>query len=207
MSGLNGSDDSGDHNAWAVALALGIGSAVGRAGAAGVHAFARAGRPSSNTTDGGDTDDPGESGGGDDRGDDGQQKKKEDPCAKPPYPAGTSLDRNIRVSSIAILPGQRLSNFASWLVAVAPHSSSDYKNQCKTPTGTYEAAGNHNFGATGAAMGFSAATLHAAAGMVALMSDWTRVFTQSPHYFWDSPEDWGQIQRGIDYYSKGCSAK
>lgn len=164
------------------------------------------------------------SGGDSGRGSGGERDKnnaedKKEPCPEgPAAPAGHSVDANIRATldfrktsmAAATSAGERFAAFAGvamWFKQQVTHRGPwDYKRL--TPDLRYENFGNFNYGATGAAAGFDALTLHSEAGKVQAIplgmsskpAEWGQPYGNYP--YGDEPKDAAQIAAGIAYYNR-----
>lgn len=128
------------------------------------------------------------------------------PCPPVPQaPEGASVANNIQETQMR--RGLTQDAGVWWVNQVRPGGAWDYKLQ--TPDHKlYDAFGNFNFGATGAALGFSPQVLLRAAGAASQLSEqgplsalW-RQLTGQP--YGEAPHDVDQIRAGIEYYQRGC---
>jgi Bacterial toxin 44 len=132
------------------------------------------------------------------------------PCpAVPVHPANANVNSNIALTNVVyyanwLNPPTQAAFTDAWLVSmVAPNAPWDYKTQGQQ----YDAFGNFNFGATGAAAGIPLQVLQAGAGAVS-----TLVGTNSSQYgSWYQPPLYGHapiksqtIAAGYAYYQQGC---
>ena len=122
-----------------------------------------------------------------------------DPCVVPNHPWYASVDSNILESAINGRPFQFL--------MVLPHMPWDYKQQ-----GPFDDFGNFNFGATGAALGYSDAELLRGAGALKVLERRYRHKPDPPNsgsplgdYPYGNEKDKQEmIRAGIEYYRNGC---
>jgi len=132
------------------------------------------------------------------------------PCpAVPAHPANANVNSNISLTNVVyyanwLNPPTQAAFTDAWLVSqVRPNGPWDYKTQGQQ----YDAFGNFNFGATGAAAGIPLQVLQAGAGAVS-----TLVGTNSSQYgSWYQPPLYGHapiksdmIAAGYAYYQQGC---
>jgi Bacterial toxin 44 len=129
--------------------------------------------------------------------------------AVPAHPANANVNSNIALTNVVyyanwLNPPTQAAFTDAWLVSmVAPNAPWDYKTQGQQ----YDAFGNFNFGATGAAAGIPLQVLQAGAGAVS-----TLVGTNSSQYgSWYQPPLYGHapiksqtIAAGYAYYQQGC---
>jgi RHS repeat-associated protein len=120
--------------------------------------------------------------------------------AVPESPSGVSLRRNIRIAELHRLDPAR----EAWFYLTVRNGGPwDYKQRGDQ----YQAFGNFNYGATGAAAGFPDVILLRAAGAAQV-----RAGTSSPEWgtpsggppYGDDPEDQKFIMQGITYYKNRC---
>jgi RHS repeat-associated protein len=124
----------------------------------------------------------------------------QDPCQVPDHPPYANLNNNITLSLLYGRPFQ--------FVMVLPYMPWDYKQQ-----GPYDDFGNFNFGATGAALGYSDSMLLRGAGALKVLERSLRHQPDPPNIgspFGDPPygnekDKQKMIQAGIDYYKNGCA--
>jgi len=119
----------------------------------------------------------------------------------PAAPPGVSVDKNI--SQAAQHRPATLSEYQWFKNQVGPKQPQDYKRVGSA----YEAFGNFNYGATGAAMGIPDQALLRAAGYFqpskASLPYFGHWWGGAP--YGDDPADQLWIQQGIEYYNNGCS--
>jgi len=129
--------------------------------------------------------------------------------AVPAHPANANVNSNISLTNVVyyanwLNPPTQAAFTDAWLVSqVRPNGPWDYKTQGQQ----YDAFGNFNFGATGAAAGIPLQVLQAGAGAVS-----TLVGTNSSQYgSWYQPPLYGHapiksdmIAAGYAYYQNGC---
>jgi len=129
--------------------------------------------------------------------------------AVPAHPANANVNSNIALTNVVyyanwLNPPTQMAFTDAWLVSmVAPKAPWDYKTQGQQ----YDAFGNFNFGATGAAAGIPLQVLQAGAGAVSAL-----VGTNSSQYgSWYQPPLYGHapiksqtIAAGYAYYQQGC---
>ena len=130
-------------------------------------------------------------------------------CSRAPLRSDGMLER-VRSDNIAHIVGVRNNGGPPlpayvFLDAVRPGGVWDYK---LTPGGDYEAFGNFNYGATGAALGWSTDTLLRGAGAAQLLggayeSGFGTPLGGAP--FGDDPADQFWIQQGITYFQRNRS--
>jgi RHS repeat-associated protein len=122
------------------------------------------------------------------------------PCPTPPVsPSSGSCSANITEA-------QRSYNLLWLYDQVRNRGPWDYKQQGSR----YQNFGNFNYGATGAAFGFSSQVLYRAAGWAQQQAgtsqpQWGSWYESSP--YGDDPDDQYWIQQGIQYYRCGCYKK
>lgn len=122
----------------------------------------------------------------------------DNPCKVPPHPGNADIDVNIT----AAMEAGRTFQF----LMVLPHAPWDYKN---TDGSQYDDFGNFNFGATGAALGYSDTELLAGAGALkALERAWKGQHTPRAdtlgQYGNERHKD-DMIKAGIRYFKAGCA--
>lgn len=106
-----------------------------------------------------------------------------------------------------IIASQNIANIAWWVNKVRPNGDWDYKRGDNKLT--YENFGNFNYGATGAALGFSRGDLLRGAGFAQEFLH--GAYDPSDGHFWgDSPfgdnrNDQYWIEQGINYYFQQLS--
>jgi hypothetical protein len=107
-----------------------------------------------------------------------------------------SVDRNInRIKSMA--SNSKFLAAQHWITLVKGGGRWDYKSVYGLELG--EDMGNFNYGATGAALGFSEDALLLAAGFVQIVSGTASLSYINSNF--DDPHDQEMIKHGIDYYN------
>lgn len=122
-----------------------------------------------------------------------------DPCTIPNHPWYASVDVNILESAS--------NGRAFQFFMVLPHMPWDYKQQ-----GPYDDFGNFNFGATGAALGYTDAELLRGAGALKVLERRVRHQPNPPslgsplgaYPYGNEKQKQEMIRAGIDYYKNGC---
>lgn len=123
----------------------------------------------------------------------------DDPCALPKHPWWVSVDLNI-METLELGP-------AFQFVMVLPNAPWDYK---KSYGDAYDNLGNFNFGATGAALGYSEEELLFGAGALKTLERRVNHLPPLPYSpsgltpYGNQNEKQQQIKRGIEYFRKGC---
>ncbi|MEG3125143.1 RHS repeat-associated core domain-containing protein [Sphingomonas sp. GB1N7] len=154
---------------------------------------------------------------GDGAGDEGNvivtaKKQQQKQCpAVPSGPGKAALDRNIREGALDAkvnsldpfspeIGGINLSNVSNFTAKVAPYGPQDYKIR----NNSFAVFGNFNYGAVGAAYGFSLKTLLARAANVQTFMD---AVTLKGINLGDNLDDPGPITAGYNYYVNNCFAR
>ncbi|MFO1356892.1 MAG: polymorphic toxin type 44 domain-containing protein, partial [Gammaproteobacteria bacterium] len=130
-----------------------------------------------------------------------QGEKPEPPCPTPPTaPPGVNVDNNIDIAKdYSWLNPGALVAFGN---LVRNHGDWDYKQASNARPSPYEAFGNFNYGATGAAMGMPDQVLLRMAGVASIVAGTSPKDSSNPLWrapYGDSPVDQSWIEKGIEY--------